>query len=337
MNLMQQQVSIPVTDKSQVGEARRAAASLSHSAGLSSTLAGHVAIIVTELANNLIRYASGGRLLMRITESGRHHAVEILSIDSGPGLDFARCLRDGYSTGGTPGNGLGAVRRLASAFDIYSASPGGTVIMATVSSRKSKPAETFQWSCISIPAPGEIECGDTWCFSQRDGQGAAMIADGLGHGHDAAAASQIAAGVFAKDPFVEVGSFIDSSHRAMMGSRGGAVALANLDTRRLLLRFAGVGNIAGVIVSADSRQSLASHNGIVGNNMPRLKPFDYPLPQKGLLIMHSDGLQTRWKLDRYPALAICHPAVIAGVLYRDFYRDRDDITILVAAWSGAPA
>jgi hypothetical protein len=40
---------------------------------------------------------------------------------------------------------------------------------------------------------------------------------------------------------------------------------------------------------------------------------------------------SRWSLEDYPGLAARDPAVIAGVLYRDFSRRRDDVTVVVAA------
>jgi hypothetical protein len=49
-----------------------------------------------------------------------------------------------------------------------------------------------------------------------------------------------------------------------------------------------------------------------------------------LLVMHSDGLATHWNLDQYPGLVGRRPSLIAGVLYRDFARGRDDVTVVVA-------
>ncbi|SAK57010.1 hypothetical protein AWB76_02388 [Caballeronia temeraria] len=46
--------------------------------------------------------------------------------------------------------------------------------------------------------------------------------------------------------------------------------------------------------------------------------------------MHSDGLNTRWELSRYPGLSMRHPSLIAAVLYRDHARGDDDVTVLVA-------
>jgi hypothetical protein len=75
---------------------------------------------------------------------------------------------------------------------------------------------------------------------------------------------------------------------------------------------------------------MVSYNGTVGHEVRKIQEFTYQWPQQGLLVMHSDGLKTQWRLDRYPGLMHKHPSLIAGVLYRDFNRGRDDVTVLVA-------
>jgi anti-sigma regulatory factor (Ser/Thr protein kinase) len=124
-------IDIPVAEPSQVGEARRAASRLASDQGLDETVVGRVAIIVTELGNNLWRHATQGRLLIGCRKTDAGCQLEVISIDSGPGMsDVARCLRDGYSTGGTPGTGLGAVQRLSTDFSAFSSPGKGTVILS---------------------------------------------------------------------------------------------------------------------------------------------------------------------------------------------------------------
>jgi len=55
----------------------------------------------------------------------------------------------------------------------------------------------------------------------------------------------------------------------------------------------------------------------------------FPWPAGALLIMHSDGLGTHWDLATYPGLAARHPGLIAAVLYRDYDRGRDDVSVVV--------
>ena len=107
------------------------------------------------------------------------------------------------------------------------------------------------------------------------------------------------------------------------------MAIAHLDAGREQVRFCGVGNISADIVTREqASQSLVSQNGTVGFQLGRVTEFTYPWPQGAVLIMHSDGLATRWRLDSYPGLLTRDAALIAGVLYRDFTRGRDDVTVV---------
>jgi anti-sigma regulatory factor (Ser/Thr protein kinase) len=327
---------VVVSETSQIGEARREANRLAAQVGLDEGDRGRVAIIVTELATNLARYAQGGEILLRPFVQGDDSGIEVLAIDRGPGMaNVQRCLEDGYSSGGTPGNGLGAVRRLASEFDIFSAPPGGTVVLTRVRAA-GRPAPSagvpvFEWGVVSRPVPPEVVCGDTWRILIRENQLSLMVADGLGHGPEAAVAADRAASLFQKDGFSPAADLLTSAHQALVGSRGAAVAVAQIDLNARKLRYAGVGNIAASLRSPPGAKGkgLVSHNGTIGVAMRKVQNFEYDCPPGALLILHSDGLQTRWDLESYSGLAHRHAGVVAGVLYRDFCRGRDDVTICV--------
>jgi anti-sigma regulatory factor (Ser/Thr protein kinase) len=328
-------LTLSISETSQVGEARRLARRLATEAQLDETTSGRVAIVATELATNLARYAPGGELLMRaMGESGRS-GIELLSIDRGPGMpEVRRCLEDGYSSGGSAGTGLGAIHRLSTEFDIHSTHPGGTVVLARVgpASHGERSSAAFRWGFVTGLAPRETECGDTWRLEERDGNLRLLIADGLGHGPLAATAAGVAAGVFDEDDgTTPLGELVATAHRRMRATRGAALALAHIESAAGMVRFVGVGNIAGSIraLGNSTSQGLMSHNGTVGAEMRKVQQLDYPWTDDSLLIMHSDGLQTRWSLDAYPGLLHRHPAVIAGVLYRDFRRERDDVTVAI--------
>ena len=184
---------------------------------------------------------------------------------------------------------------------------------------------------INKPVKGETECGDTWRVVRRpDGVTAVIVADGLGHGPAAAEASNAAALAFDADPFGDLKRLFEKAHTLLRSTRGAAVAAALIDPARRTLRYAGIGNVAGTLIDAGARRGLASHNGTVGAHMHKVHEFEYPWPdQNAVLVMHSDGLATRWDLAAYPGLTQRHPAVVAGVLYRDFTRGRDDVTVVV--------
>src|SRR3954454_20828813 len=124
----EQPVVLTIGDADRVADGRRAALELAEKAGFSDVQAGSVAIAASELGTNLLKHAGSGILQLRSMSDRGRTDIEILAIDNGPGMrDVVNCLRDGYSTVGTSGTGLGAVRRLSSAYDIYSTEGKGTV------------------------------------------------------------------------------------------------------------------------------------------------------------------------------------------------------------------
>ena len=132
-----------------------------------------------------------------------------------------------------------------------------------------------------------------------------------------------------------VAALMERMHLALRPTRGAAAAVADVDVAARVVRYAGVGNIAATVWGPDGSRSLVSHNGIVGHEMRKVQRFEVPLPPRGLLVMHSDGIATRWQLEKYPGLALRDPAVVAAVLYRDFCRGRDDATVVVARETAA--
>ena len=68
---------------------------------------------------------------MQVLDDGTNQEFELLAIDQGPGMrDVDACMRDGHSTAGTAGCGLGAVLRLSGTFDLFSAPGQGTVVLS---------------------------------------------------------------------------------------------------------------------------------------------------------------------------------------------------------------
>lgn len=330
---MAEPVAIAVADSSMIGEARRAAAHLARTLGFDETGCGNAAIVATEAAGNLVKHARQGTLLLRPLERGQALGIEVLALDSGPGMaDVARCLRDGYSTAGSPGTGLGAIARMASTFDIYSTVPGGTVLLARLWSESpdGRGPTRFRTGAVSVPKAGEDVCGDAWTLEQVGGGARVLVADGLGHGPFAADAARTAVRVFRDNRDPDPGECLRAIHNALRGTRGAAAAVALVDLDRQVIRYAGVGNIAGAVLAGGVSRSMVSHSGIVGHQARHFQEFLYPFPAGALLVMHSDGLASRWSLDAYPGLVAKDPALIAGVLHRDFQRGRDDATVLAA-------
>jgi anti-sigma regulatory factor (Ser/Thr protein kinase) len=326
-------VVFAVTESSQVGEARREAARLAALLGFDETGCGKVSLVVTEAANNLVKHARNGLILLQPLEQGAVAGIEILALDQGPGMvDVSRCRGDGFSTAASPGNGLGAIARLADFMDIYSI-PTGTALLARLWDRCKKPlllGGRMHHAAISLPKQGQDVCGDAWAVQEDSQRTLLMIVDGLGHGPLAAEAARTAVRAFRNNASLGTADILQTIHAALRSTRGAAVAVAAVDFDAQEVRFAGAGNIAGTVLVNGGSRSLVSHNGIVGHEVRKFQEFSYAFPPTATLVMHSDGLATRWNLNAYPGLVARDPALIAAFLYRDFQRGRDDVTVLVA-------
>lgn len=340
---------LPITEISQVGDCRRAVAALAQGAGLSEPLRGQLSIIVTELANNLVKHTpQGGSIVYREIRVDGEPGIEVLALDQGPGMeDVARCLGDGYSTAGSPGTGLGAVVRFSTEFDIYSRLGGGTAILSRTFARDrwaaptEAPVPALEIGAVCVPVVGERVCGDGWEADVDTGMGDLMIVDGLGHGPLAHLAAQGAVQCFAKTPGDRPQRRIEAIHFALRGTRGAAVAVAHVESspgKAPRVHYAGVGNTVAVVLSREGESKrMVSLAGTAGLQMRKVQEFDYPWGEESVLVMHSDGISTNWNLDQHPGLLRKHPSLIAGVLYRDFARGRDDATVLVAVAKGGHA
>jgi hypothetical protein len=245
--------------------------------------------------------------------------------------NVSECMRDGYSTSGSQGTGLGSMARLSDEFDIHSVLGKGTALVSRLWSQKMPIASQprpLEIGVVCLPKPGEDICGDAWAVDWSTGQCLILVVDGLGHGPHAASASTEAVQALRTHPHLAPSALIEFAHGALRSTRGAAMAVVRLDLAQGV-KYAGVGNIAGVVITPNGNRHMVSHNGIVGHEVRKVQEFAYPWSADALLIVHSDGLMTHWSLSHYPGLAGRDPSLIAGVLYRDFTRGRDDTTVLV--------
>ena len=326
----------PLTELSQVAAPRRAVSTLASRLGFDETRGGKASLIVSELATNLAKHARRGEILLRPLNGnspGAIPGIEILAIDAGPGMsDVSLSRRDGHSTAGSLGHGLGGIERQSDCFEIYTHA-SGTVMLARVY-RESPPATArrsrYEIGAVQVSHPNEDICGDDWCARVRDDRIAIMIADGLGHGLGAHEAARAASAVFARMYEESPARIIEDIHAALRATRGAAVSVLEVDGSRGVARYCGVGNVSGVVLHAGgTRHSMVSQNGTAGHTAGRIHEFNYPVPPDSIIVMASDGLGTHWDLGAYPGIQTRHPSIIAAVLYRDFSRRRDDVTVVV--------
>src|SRR5262245_31048980 len=325
-----------INDRSSVAEVRRAAGARARALGWSDTACGETEIVATEVATNLVKHAREGVVALTNAPNGSQGGrLLVVAIDRGPGIaDVARSFVDGFSTSGSPGTGLGAIRRLSFQTDVLSA-PDGTVMIAELRNRAAPAAgadepRPIRIAGFDVAKEGEVVNGDAWAHRWFGQTLAIIVCDGLGHGYEASKASARAIECFDGDGWETPKQALELANEHLRPTRGAAAAVALIDTVGRRARFCGVGNIVAGIVADDHAHHLVSHNGILGT-APRIAEFEYDWPKGATLLMHSDGLSARWQLARWSGIWRRHPALIAGLAYRDLARGTDDAVVVVAS------
>jgi anti-sigma regulatory factor (Ser/Thr protein kinase) len=325
-----------VEDASAVAACRNAATTMAGRLQFPSSRADQLALAVTEAASNLYKHARQGSLLLCVNRDDAVPGIDLVTIDSGPGLtDVRAAMRDGHSTAGTLGIGLGAIRRLADFSDLYSRPGHGTALIARfwpqpgrpASPRPAVPRPQIHYAGLIRPITGELECGDAFGAVQTDDTVTAVLADGLGHGPLAATASAEAVAAVLDEPAGEPAALLERAHRRMSGTRGGAVGIVQVCAN--VARFAGLGNVAASILSAGRRKSMLSVPGIAGHQARTIRQFDHEAPPGAAIILHSDGISSRWEVAAMPGVEARDPLLIAAVLLAEAGIHRDDAGVLV--------
>jgi anti-sigma regulatory factor (Ser/Thr protein kinase) len=290
-------------------------------------------IIIAEITSNVVKHTtSGGELLIKILADD-NPGLEIICIDNGPGIsNVNKMLEDGMSSTNTLGQGLGAIRRLSDEFDIYSINKWGTVLLARFFKEKKLIAKKKNIECgvIMLPKEGETACGDNYHFFCRGNQLKFALSDGLGHGKNAAIAAEESLLAFRRNMVLPPNEQIKRIHEDIKRTRGAVMNITHIDLVSKQAVYCGVGNIASRIQSAAKYRSCISYNGIVGHSIPTtLNNHVMQWNRHDLLVIHSDGLSSRWDLQKYPSVTLRDRSIIAAVLYKDFCRKTDDVTIAV--------
>ena len=327
-------ISFVAEDRSYFAILKKEIHRLAKSAGFSEAKTGEIDIIVAEIASNLIKHAGGGEILARITtEEHDAESIEILSIDNGPGIaDPQKMMEDGMSTANTLGHGLGAIKRLSDTFQLYSLKDWGPIVLSRVFKEeqphfRKKPVADIR--SIVVPKPGETLSGDGACFVVQQGNLKILLGDGLGHGPDAHAAVQKAIELFKVNKEEMPAEILRHLHREVKKTRGlvGTAAIYNFKEKKW--RICGIGNIATRMQNNVSFKNYMSYNGVVGMNIPNtLKEQEADNERGQVLIMCSDGIKTRWELQKHTSIFKYDLSILTAVIYKDFGRKTDDMSVV---------
>jgi anti-sigma regulatory factor (Ser/Thr protein kinase)/serine/threonine protein phosphatase PrpC len=347
--------SLEIKDEAHVGTARRVVHRFASGLGFAEKALAEIDIVVQEIGMNAAQYTTDGGWLHYTTMLGSKLGLELFYWDTGPGIyELDRALRDGVSTSGSLGTGLGAIRRLTDEFDVYSTlrvtsrlslaqrrTTHGTAILArklvggardetTNDDEARDDNEARRFGVWSRPHPGEEMNGDAYFIRTRKRSTLVAVIDGLGHGEGAKEAADVALdslGDWQGGPLDEV---LHAAHNALRSTRGAVIGAAIIDEARARFHFAGVGNISVRVFNAPEHISPISTNGTLGARLGNLRVWSYKWSAGATLVMASDGLSASWDIASYPGLLERSPQLLAGILMRDYQRDADDATVLVA-------
>jgi anti-sigma regulatory factor (Ser/Thr protein kinase) len=327
--------TVDVHESSQVAEVRRLVAEMAADLDMSQADLGRAALVATEACTNLVKYGRNGRATVSTYREGGACGIQLVAMDDGPGFaDFDASSRDGHSTSGSLGIGLGAIIRVSDLFEVHTARGIGSVLLTRIAKDAVLPTARSGSLMVggrSTPFPGEQACGDAWACAQAGRWQRLCVVDGLGHGPLAASAAGEAIGVFlGAGESATPAEIVTLAHAALRSGRGAVMAVLAIDTAAGQSVFAGVGNITGRLQVDGQTHHCISTDGVVGYNMRPVRDRPMPWGRSGIVMMATDGLGSRWSVARHADLLARHPALIAAVLHRDFARDSDDSTIAVA-------
>ena len=321
------------------------------------------ALVITEGATNLIKHAGGGRMVLQIqpVDDVAARRAWLLLLDGGPGMvDPAAAMRDGFSTAGTSGNGMGAITRQSAAVEVFSATDLGSAIWISLRRSASKnvvdlakdpspaitadgsPAKsttlgsTLQFGGLSIPHPGETRCGDGWAIVGDGNLTTLVVSDGLGHGPLAAEATDAAIVQLNRHRAGRPEDLLAAMHEKLSSTRGAAISVTTWDTAASTICHGGVGNVAACLWRDGKPHGWLSHNGVVGHQIKQLASQTRPWLPGDRLIVSTDGLPRSTKL-LLPATIWSMPGpLIAGVLVQRYARGHDDATAVVVTGKPVP-
>ena len=327
--------SYSIVDRSYVSIIKRDVRALAGSSGFSAGRMDELDIIIAELTSNLVKYAQAGELLVRAIPDPANPGIELISADSGPGMtDTARMMVDGVSTGGSLGQGLGAVGRLADVFQVYSLPGRGTVGLVRVFRKPPTPPTITPAAtahALLVSKVDQTPCGDGFYCKLTTTSLRMFLGDGLGHGPPAHQAVRLATQTMAQQRDNSPAAWLTAIHRAAVGTRGlvGTAAVFIFASRKWTV--CGVGNIRTQLCGQSYTKSYVAQNGILGYNMPRtLQEHELPYEPGQCLVMASDGIQTRWNPARYPNVSRYDPMILATAIYKEHGRQTDDMSVAVA-------
>ncbi len=325
-----------ITSSAEVIAVRRIAKEIAQEIGFDETDRKEIVLVVSELASNIIKYASHGLVTLTPVFLDNQKGLIIEATDKGQGFNEDNAMQNGFSSSGTLGFGLGAVNRMMDEFEIFTNEDGKTGARI-VCKRWIYDNPCFERQCpfdfgiVSRAKSGEPVNGDAFVIKQGQNRSLVAVIDGVGHGYLAQQAALAARHYIEKHSDLPLLDIFRGVERACRSTRGVVMALAVFDWSKMSLTFASVGNIEVKVLGREAQEKFKFivRRGIVGKNAPAPVITENPWHQDYALALHSDGLSSHWSWHDFSHHAHKPAQFIAEQIHQAVRRDFDDATLLI--------
>ncbi len=326
-------VSYDASDRSYYAIIKKEVHNLAIQAGFSEIKVAELDIVLAELTSNLHKYARNGELLVGHIVTDTAEYIELLSMDSGPGIsDISRTLTDGYSSSNSMGHGLGSIRRLSDQFDIYSRKGWGTIILSRIfkNSSSEKIVPRLRAFPIVISKPQQLKCGDGYYVKNSTRFLKLVFADGLGHGPDANLAMNSAVKAFRQCTENSPVQILRFMHREVRKTRGLVATVVVVDRELKKIYVAGVGNISSRFSGPSGIKNHLCYNGIIGHNIPTtMNDQELDLGDFNQVTCCSDGIRSGWNINSFMGIGKNDASIQAAAIFKEYRRMTDDMSVLI--------
>ena len=294
----------------------------------------HMELVCKEMVTNQNKFAQGNGLIQLWERAQPRPALDLFAFDYGKGIaNLETAMRDGYTTAGTMGKGLGAIRRLSSQCEIYSLPPElakdspwhGTAIWARFLGGGEEAAGALETGSYLRAYQDSSYNGDR--IQVRGGKEKTrwLHMDGLGHGREAA---EVVDGI---GEFLDEETPVDGLARRLsaqlQGTRGAVAMLCEADAAMQTVKICGVGDMIAYLIANGEKKTVSFSPGVLGHAHRTPETYILPFPPQALLITASDGLRRSMTLRTLPELWRLHPQLIVLVLGQVMGRHNDDRSV----------
>ena len=207
----------------------------------------------------------------------------------------------------------------------------------------------IEWGVAAQALDGHAESGDQYLIEPFSNGVLVAVVDGLGHGDRAAAVAKTAVATLEGHAHEPITSLLERCHKRLGGTRGVVMSLATFNALARTMTWLGVGNVKGLLLRADGEADLTRESpvlkvgglllrgGVVGYQLPTLRPAVVPITRGDTLIFATDGIYSgfteRPVLSEVEGLALVYPPQqMADHILAQYGQGTDDTLVLVARY-----